>query len=84
MVDTSLDSWRRLQPTIQTKRVQVLEAISFSSGITCSDVEQRTGLRHQTVSARIKELLDSGEIEVIGTYEDTETNRTVRIYGAKT
>ena len=82
MVDTSLDSWRRTQPTIPTKQELVLRVVSSQrwTGLTCREVEQITRLTHQCVSARIKELLDAGKIRVIGTKEDTTTNRTVRVY----
>ena len=81
MVNTSLDSWRRTQPTIPTKQSLVLCTIYNSeAGLTCRQVEQQTGLSHQSASARIKELLDLGDIKIRGTVEDKKTNRTVRVY----
>lgn len=45
----------------------VYNAIQKSSGITLMDLKRRLKMQHQTVSARVTDLLDMGVVEVIGT-----------------
>jgi threonine dehydratase len=48
-------------------------------GATCDEVEVALGMRHQTVSARITELMDMGALKIIGTRE-TRSGRPARVY----
>jgi predicted transcriptional regulator len=49
---------------ISALRQRVLVALkNYPQGVTCEQLEATTGLRHQTVSARLKELRDMGHVE---------------------
>ena len=45
--------------------VGMLEGTYYSGGLTCDDVEARTGMWHQTASARMRELALKGLIKKV-------------------
>jgi hypothetical protein len=49
-------------------------------GCTCDELEAVTGGRHQTVSARVRELVLSGDIHDTGDRRPTRSGRNARIY----
>jgi hypothetical protein len=49
-------------------------------GYTCDELEAITGGRHQTVSARVRELVLSGDIHDTGDRRPTRSGRNARIY----
>jgi hypothetical protein len=49
-------------------------------GWTCDEVEIFTGLKHQTVSARIRELCQLNIIKDSGRRRKTRSNRDARVY----
>ena len=48
-------------------------------GATCDEVEHSLGMRHQTASARVRELALAGRIKVNGTRK-TSSGRPARVY----
>ncbi len=59
---------------------QILAEISAAEwGLTCDEVEQRTGLSHQTASARIRELTESEKLYHHGE-RPTRSGRKARVY----
>jgi len=40
--------------------------VKSSEGVTCREIEQELGIRHQTVSARLSELTKAGSIRKVG------------------
>ena len=50
-----------------------------SPGQSCSAMEARHSLKHQTVSAQIRHLRDAGWIDIVG--ETEIEGRTVNLYG---
>jgi predicted transcriptional regulator len=50
------------------------------NGATCDETEAALNLRHQTVSARIRELALANRIYDTGRRRRTRSNRTARIY----
>jgi len=56
-------------PHVGKVRGTVLQAIHAAGmhGRTCDEIEEVTGLKHQTASARVRELADLEEIVPIGT-----------------
>jgi predicted transcriptional regulator len=61
-------------------RGRILEwAHSRLVGITCDEVEHALGYRHQTASARIKELVDSGALRERGDTRTTRSGRMARV-----
>ena len=51
-------------------------------GHTCDEVEQRTGLSHQTASARCRGLVQKGRIELNGQKRETRSGRKAGVYVA--
>jgi len=47
-------------------REQILKIVKNGGGITCEEIEDITGWKHQTVSARISELKRDNRIQVLG------------------
>jgi response regulator of citrate/malate metabolism len=71
------DSMRGHAPRLKR---QILAQIATADwGLTCDEVEQRTGLSHQTASARIRELLESDSLYHHGT-RSTRSGRQARVY----
>jgi hypothetical protein len=62
--DTSYDAAKSIRSDLSALRRQVLATVQAApNGITCEGLEAITGLKHQTASARLKELQDLGQIE---------------------
>ena len=62
--DTSYEAAKSLRPDLSALRQRVLSTVQAApQGITCEQLEAITGLKHQTASARLKELQDLGQIE---------------------
>lgn len=54
--------------------------VAADAGCTCDEVEQLLGLPHQTVSARIRELVQGGRVEYGDRYRPTRTGVLARVY----
>lgn len=82
-VDTSMDAAASL-PTdwLAGKRRQVLAAVIAGDGLTCDEVEQLLGLRHQTAAARCWELEGQLLLEKSDQRRATRSGRTARVYVA--
>jgi DNA-binding MarR family transcriptional regulator len=81
IADTRLESY--LKTPVKTLQRQVLEYISrWLNGSTCRDVEVGLSMKHQTASARIKELKDLGRIRVVRDVWDGQSKRNVHLYEA--
>ena len=62
--DTSYDAAKSIRSDLSALRRQVLATVQAApQGITCERLEAITGLKHQTASARLKELQDLRQIE---------------------
>jgi hypothetical protein len=69
------------EETIEAKQARILELIRNSySGLTDDDVERRTGWRHQTVSARRRELVLAGFVTYSGTRRRTSSGRLANVW----
>lgn len=51
-------------------------------GATCDEIEMTLSLKHQTVSARIRELAEAGRIEDSGMVRKTRSNRNAVVWVA--
>jgi predicted transcriptional regulator len=68
-------------PNATALRERVYQVIADSpNGITCDDVESMLGERHQSVSARVRELVQAGRIHDTGTKRKTRGGRWARVY----
>jgi hypothetical protein len=62
--DTSYEAAKSLSTDLPFIRQRVLAVVQAAkNGITCESLEMLTNLKHQTASARLKELQDLGKIE---------------------
>jgi hypothetical protein len=61
-------------------QLKVLEVIIACKGMTCDEVELNLGLRHQTASARINELVKAKYIEDSGERRDTSSGRKATVW----
>ena len=87
--ETSRDAAESIKPHVNTLAAKVLHCIAgMPGGLTCEQVEQITGLKHQTASARIRDLATcEPPLIVIGVDQDgnvirrpTSSGRTARVY----
>ncbi|MDR7037365.1 putative transcriptional regulator [Methylobacterium sp. BE186] len=79
--DTSERAADRIAGSVSHLRKVVLDAIErASSGMTCDECEHVTGLRHQTCSARVRELVQLGLIKDSGARRPTRSGRNARVY----
>lgn len=63
--------------------IQTVVLRKFDQPRTCDEVEVLTGLKHQTVSARIRELVIMKAIEDTGDRRMTRSGRTARVYAIR-
>ena len=82
--DTSEAAAKSIDCSAESIRAQVMKMIADSRniGLTCDEIEKRTDWRHQTVSARIRELSLMEKIKDSGDRRKTRSGRTARIYVA--
>ena len=81
--DTSEAAAESIEPSVPTLQACVFACfVAASSGLTCDEAEQETGLRHQTASARIRELVLLGAIHDSGRRRKTSSGRSARVYVA--
>ena len=93
-VDTSIDAAESVSELLSAMRLQVFqEVLNAEDGLTCDEIEQILGMKHQTASARLNDLMKA-EPPVLFFVTDektkkprrrvTRSGRTARIYFAKT
>lgn len=82
--DTSEAASQSLEPTAKTKRRVVLTLIEVTgtTGATDDELERLTGWRHQTVSARRRELVLQGLVKDSGKRRDTSSGRSAAVWEA--
>ena len=62
--ETSKDAAESIKKDLSSMCRRVKDTVNDSiDGLTCEEVEQHTGLKHQTASARLKDLRDMGFVE---------------------
>ena len=80
------EKWvKAVEAELGDAHVKCFRAIMASGddGLTCEEVEQKTGLRHQTASARVRELYQRGLIKDKGVRRETSSKRTAIIWVLK-
>lgn len=78
--DTSKGAADSVAPNAGTKRAEVYRVIASLGGATDDKVEEVTGWRHQTVSARRRELVLSGMVRDSGRREKTRSGRDATVW----
>lgn len=84
MTETSTEAYESIQDAMPYLQHQVLKAIRAAglAGLTSDEVELRTGLPHQTASARVNELHHAGQIRRSGVKRPTRSGRRAWVYVA--
>jgi predicted transcriptional regulator len=82
--DTSKAAAESIEPSVPTLQACVMACFvaAGDDGATCDEVEQETGLRHQTASARVRELALAALIHDSGRRRKTSSGRSARVYVA--
>lgn len=78
--DSSREAAIQIKESSSSLRMRILNLIMKSGSMTCDEVEVKTGLRHQTASARIRELVLKGFIEDSSERRKTRSGRNAVIY----
>lgn len=80
--DTSLAAAESVRATLNSMQAEVLRFIKGRGeyGATCEEVEIGLGMKHQTASARVRELRAKGRIEKSGRKRLTTSNRNAVVY----
>ena len=79
--DTSLAAALSQLTTAKTKQARVYREIKWNrSGMTDDEIEVATGWRHQTVSARRRELVKLGAIRDSGERRNTRSGRKATVW----
>ncbi len=84
--DTSLAAAVSQLPAAASVRSRVLVHVRAARGrgVTCDEIEEQMAGRHQTISARVRELVQLGFIRDSGVRRKTRSGRKARIYVACT
>jgi hypothetical protein len=85
MRQTSLEAKESIRPMVNRLAAIVLEIIESSRtlGKTCDEIEEVSKLKHQTVSARVRELFQKGLIEDSGGRRATRSGRRAIVWVVK-
>ncbi len=62
------------------RRIVFVAIKKSAAGLTDDQVEELTGMKHQTVSARRNELMNAGYIEDTGRRRDTRSGRSATVW----
>lgn len=81
-VDTSQAAAESIKGTAASLRAQVLSEIKSNGifGLTCDELENMTGMRHQTASARCRELELMKLVIKTHVKRHTRSGRQARVY----
>lgn len=77
---TSEDAAQQMRATAATLRAKVLRVLADRGPSTCDEVEVALGMRHQTASARIRELFLMGRIIDSNMKRRTRSNRKAIVW----
>jgi len=81
--DTSEAAAEGVAVRVPALRARIMALFELhTEGLTCDDVEALTGKRHQTVSARIRELVQAARIFDTGARRVTRSGASARVYCA--
>jgi predicted ArsR family transcriptional regulator len=79
--DTSAEAAKSMGADAPSLRDQIFAHINQSGrGLTCDEIEEVFEIRHQTASARIRELVMFGKLVDSGERRKTRSGRSARVY----
>lgn len=67
-------------PAVDAQIVAHIERISYMGGATCAEIEAATGLKHQTVSAQVRHMVEAGLLVDSGTTRKNENGRACTVW----
>lgn len=79
-MDTSEAALISIDSVAQQIRMRVLREIAARGGLTCDEVEVALDMRHQTVSARVNELMNQGLIADSGLRRKTRSGAQAAVW----
>lgn len=68
-------------PAVDAKIVAHIEKLSYIGGATCGEIECQTGLKHQTVSAQVRHMVEAGLLVDSGKTRKNENGRPCIVWG---
>ena len=81
MRNTQLESWSRLQPELNKRQQQVLQALKeLGNSATNRQLAKHLGWEVNRITGRINELCYMKKVVGHRTIKDNETNRTVTLW----
>jgi len=78
--DTSEEAAESIAKDTQRLRRLVYEEIRESGGLSCDEIEERLGMKHQTCSARVHDLHALGRIRDSGMRRKTRSGRNAIVW----
>lgn len=81
--ETSLLAKDSIEPHLGRLESQVLGWITLGThegGMTCDELEEASGLAHQTASARIRDLAKANKIVASGARRKTRSGRAANVW----
>src|SRR5262245_3306788 len=78
---TSREAWRSMAEALPEVDACIVRMIGQSGdGLTADEIEARSGLRHQTVSAQIRHMTEAGLLEATGARRPTRSGRGAMVW----
>lgn len=78
--DTSREAWESFQAHLADTDRRIVQDIHANTGACSDEVEQRTGLKHQTVSAQIRHMVEAGVLLDSGFRTRTRSGRSAIVW----
>jgi len=79
--ETRAESYICVNKNIRYAQIKQLLKAVFPSGLTCRELANKLGFDERNYTApRCTELVNKGQLEVIGKRYDPKTNRNVAVY----
>lgn len=79
--DTSIEAHHRMPSKVKNAHKQmIIEKLDTMANATCEELMKALGLKHQTISVRITELVRAGLLRDTGERRLTDGKRRARVY----
>lgn len=82
-MSTKSQSYIQSKSIASDLHVLILKTLKEEPALSRSQLANRTGIKLSSVCARVRELLDAGEVVVRGTTWDSDTERNVQTISIK-
>ena len=78
--DTSREAWDAFQSHLGRTDARIVAVLRRRGGTTCDVVERETGLKHQTVSAQLRHMVEAGIVRDSGRRAPTQGGRPAIVW----